>query len=49
MQLVDRAIDLKVEINKFRQTNKKLVKEIAKHKLVETAFKQKLKHSKATA
>lgn len=49
MQLVDRAIDLKVEINKFRQTNKKLVKEIAKHKLVETASKQKLKHKKATA
>jgi len=49
MQLVDRAIDLKVEINKFRKTNKKLVKEIAEHKLVETALRQKLKHKKSTA
>ncbi len=49
MQLVDRAIDLKVEINKFRKTNKKLVMEIAKHKLVETSLKQKLKQKKATA
>lgn len=43
MQLVDREIDLKVEINKFRLTNKKLIKEIAKHKLVETTLKQELR------
>jgi two-component system phosphate regulon sensor histidine kinase PhoR len=49
MQLVDSAIDLKVEINKFSQTNKKLVKEIARHKLVETALKQELKQKKSTA
>ena len=49
MQLVDSAIDLKVEINRFRKTNKKLVDEITKHKLVETALKQRLKQKKATA
>lgn len=49
MQLVDREIDLKVEMNKFRLTNKKLVRKIAKHKLSETALKQQLKHKKATA
>lgn len=49
MQLVDRTIDLKVQINKFRNTNKKLLKEIARHKLSVTALKQQLKHKKATA
>jgi len=49
MQLVDSAIDLKVEINRFRKTNKKLVDEITKHKLAEAALKQQLKHKKATA
>ncbi len=49
MQLVDRAIDLKVEINKFRKTNKKLVDEITRHKLTEAALKQQLKHKRATA
>ena len=49
MQLVDRAIDLKVEVNKFRKTNKKLLNEIARHKLVETSLKQNPKQRKATA
>ncbi len=49
MQLIDKKIDLEVEINKLKKTNKKLVNEIAKHKLVETALKQKLKQKKATA
>lgn len=49
MQIVDRAIDLKIVINKFSKTNKKLVKEIARHKQVETALKQKLKQEQKRA
>ena len=49
MQLIDKKIDAEVEINKLKNTNKKLVKEIARHKLAETALKQKLKQKKATA
>ena len=48
MQLIDKKIDLKIEINKLLITNNKLVKEIARHKLVEAELKQKLKHKKAT-
>jgi len=48
MQLIDKKIDLKVEINKLLITNNKLVREIARHKLVEAELKQKLKHKKAT-
>ncbi|MCX6255901.1 MAG: PAS domain-containing protein [Bacteroidia bacterium] len=43
MQLIDKKIDAEVEINKLKITNKKLVKEITKHKLVEAELKQKLK------
>jgi hypothetical protein len=49
MQLVDSTLDLKVEINKSRDTIKKLVKEIARRKLVETELKHKLRQKKATA
>jgi two-component system CheB/CheR fusion protein len=51
MQLIDKKIDDKVEINKLKITNKKLVKEITRQKLVEAELKkrQKLKHKKATA
>jgi two-component system CheB/CheR fusion protein len=48
MQLIDKKIDLKIEINKLQITNNKLVREIARHKLVEAELKQKLKHKKAT-
>jgi PAS domain S-box-containing protein len=47
MQLIDRKIDLKVEINKLKITNKKLVKVITRHKVVEAELKQKLKQKKA--
>jgi two-component system phosphate regulon sensor histidine kinase PhoR len=49
MQLIDKKIDAEVEIEKLKKNNKKLVKEIARHKLAETALKQKQKHKKATA
>ena len=48
MQLIDKNIDDEVEIYKLKITNKKLVKEITKHKLVEAELKQKLKQKKAT-
>jgi two-component system CheB/CheR fusion protein len=44
MQLIDKKIDLKVEINKLQITNNKLVREITRQKLVEAGLKQKLKH-----
>ena len=46
MQLIDKKIDAEVEINKLKNTNKKLDKEITKHKLVEAELKQKLKQKK---
>jgi two-component system CheB/CheR fusion protein len=49
MQLIDVKIDADVEIEKLKKNNKKLVKEIARLKLVENALKQKRKHKKATA
>ena len=49
MQLIDKKIDAEAEIGKLKKANKKLVKEIAKHKLVETSLKQKLKQKKATS
>ena len=49
MQLIDKKIDAEVEIEKLKKNNKKLVKEIARHKLAETALKQKQKHKKASA
>jgi len=48
MQLMDKKIDGEIEINKLKITNKKLVKEIIKHKLAEVELKQKLKQKKAT-
>ena len=50
MQLIDKKIDDELEINQLKITNKKLVKEITKHKLVEAELKQKpkLKQKKAT-
>jgi len=49
MQLIDKKIDAETEIEKLKKNNKKLVKEIARHKLDETALKRKLKKRKATA
>ena len=49
MQLIDKKIEAEAEIGKLKKANKKLVKEIAKHKLVETSLKHKLKKKKATA
>jgi len=49
MQLIDKKIDAETEIEKLKKNNKKLVKEIARHKLYETALKRKLKKRKATA
>ena len=43
MQLIDKKIDDEVEINKLKITNKKLVKEITRHKLAEAELKKKLK------
>jgi PAS domain S-box-containing protein len=37
MQLIDKKIDNELEINKLKKANKKLVKEIAKYKPIETA------------
>jgi two-component system CheB/CheR fusion protein len=49
MQLIDKKIDAETEIEKLKKNNKKLVKEIARHKLDETSLKRKLKKRKATA
>jgi two-component system, OmpR family, phosphate regulon sensor histidine kinase PhoR len=46
MQLIDNKIDDKIEIDKLKITNKKLIKEITKLKLVEAELKKKLKHRK---
>ncbi len=43
MQLIDKKIDLNAEIDKLKISNKKLVKEITRHKLSVAALKQKLK------
>ena len=48
LQLIDKNIDNEVEIGKIKKTNKKLVKEIAKDKLIETELKLKQKQKKAT-
>jgi len=47
MQLIDKKIDLKIEINKLQITNNKLVREITRQKLVEAELKQMLMHKKA--
>jgi PAS domain S-box-containing protein len=46
MQLIDKKIDNEVEITKIKTINKKLVKEIAKHKLIEEKLKLKQKKVK---
>jgi PAS domain S-box-containing protein len=48
IELINKKIDDEVEINKLKNTNIKLVKEITRHKLVEAELKKKLKHKKAT-
>jgi len=48
IELINSKIDAEAEINKLNKTNKKLVKEITKHKLIESELKQKLKQKKAT-
>jgi hypothetical protein len=49
MQLIDKKIDDKIEINKLLITNKKLVKEISRHKLAEAELKKKLNHKQKKA
>jgi two-component system CheB/CheR fusion protein len=49
MQLIDKKIDDKVEINKLKITNKKLVKEISRYKLSDAGLKKKLKHKQKKA
>jgi len=48
MQLIDKMIENEVKINKLKNTNNKLVKEITKHKLIEAELKKKLNQKKAT-
>jgi two-component system, OmpR family, phosphate regulon sensor histidine kinase PhoR len=48
MQLIDTKIDQKVEINKLKLANKKLINDITRHKVVEAELRQKLKNKKAT-
>ena len=48
MQLIDRKIELNTEINKLKITNKRLVKEINRHKLAEVELKKKLKKKATT-
>jgi two-component system phosphate regulon sensor histidine kinase PhoR len=43
MQLIDKKIDDEEEITRLKNTNKKLVKKITKHKLIEAELKQKIK------
>lgn len=46
MQLIDKKIDDETEINKIKIANKKLVREIARHKFIEEELKIKLKKKK---
>jgi PAS domain S-box-containing protein len=43
MQLIDKKIDDGLELNNLKNMNKKLVKEITRHKLIESELKQKLR------
>jgi PAS domain S-box-containing protein len=43
MNLIDEKSDAEVEINKLKKTNRKLVKENAKHKLIVSELKQRIK------
>jgi PAS domain S-box-containing protein len=47
LQLIDKKIENEVEIREIKKTNKNLVKEIAKYKLIETELKYKLRQKKA--
>jgi hypothetical protein len=47
MQLIDRKIELKAEVDKLKISNNKLAKEIAKHKLVKEGSKPKPRRKKA--
>jgi transcriptional regulator with PAS, ATPase and Fis domain len=48
MQLIDKKIDDEIEINKLKNTNKKLVREITRYKLIEAELKRNLRQKKAT-
>ena len=48
MELIDKKIDAEVEIKELKVTIKKLVKEIARHKLVEAELRKKPRHKKVT-
>jgi two-component system phosphate regulon sensor histidine kinase PhoR len=48
MQLIDKKIDNEVEIAEIKKTNKELIREIQKHKLIETELKKELNQKKAT-
>ena len=49
MQLIDRKIELKAEVDKLKISNNKLSKEIAKHKLVKEGSKPKPKPKRKKA
>lgn len=49
MQLIDKKIDLNVEINRLKITNRKLAKEISRYKLADAQLKKKLKHKQKKA
>ena len=46
MQLIDKKIDNELELDKIKKMNKKLVNEIAKHKLIDAELKLKQKKAK---
>lgn len=48
MHLIEKKIDSDVEIKKLKNSNKKMVQRIAKHKQVEADLKLKLRHKKKT-
>lgn len=48
MQIIDKKMDLGIEINKLKKSNNKLSEELARHKQIEADLKQKLKHKKTT-
>jgi PAS domain S-box-containing protein len=49
MQLIDKKIDDEVVMNKLKTTNKKLTKEITRHKIVEEELKLKIRKKKVNA
>ncbi len=46
LQLIEKKIQADVELEKLNRANRKLVREVARHKLAETVLKQKLKQKR---